>query len=138
MLTFCGPQRLPTTCTRWPRTRSSCGMARSSPSHSPARLRPRAQIHLHSGVRHDLDRGQAMSRVRVIAREIALRGIWVIFMTEVLDGLATFLLPFLPNIAAFVLVTFSPLRRLRQPLKFFVSGFASGVIAALLSARHLQ
>jgi hypothetical protein len=55
-------------------------------------------------------------------------------MTEVLDGLATFLLPFLPSIAAFVLVTFSSLRRLRQPLKFFVSGFASGVIAALLSA----
>jgi predicted exporter len=36
-------------------------------------------------------------------------------------------------IAAFVLVTFSPLRRLRQPAKFFVIGFASGVIADLLS-----
>jgi hypothetical protein len=55
-------------------------------------------------------------------------------MTEVLDGLALFLLPFLPSIAAFVLVTFSPLRRLRQPAKFFVIGFASGIIAALLSA----
>src|SRR2546428_9609935 len=43
MLTSCGPQRLPTTCTRWPRTRSSCGTARSWPSHSPARLRPRAE-----------------------------------------------------------------------------------------------
>ena len=33
-----------------------------------------------------------------------------------------------------MLVTFSPLRRLRQPVKFLVIGFASGVIAALLSA----
>jgi hypothetical protein len=55
-------------------------------------------------------------------------------MTELVDGLALFLLPFLPSIAAFVLVMFSPLRRLRQPVKFFVIGFASGVIAALLSA----
>ena len=33
-----------------------------------------------------------------------------------------------------MLVTCSPLRRLRQPVKFLVIGFASGVIAALLSA----
>jgi hypothetical protein len=63
-----------------------------------------------------------------------VREIAVIFMTELLDGLALFLLPFLPSIAAFVLVTFSPLRRVHQPAKFFVTGFASGVIAALLSA----
>jgi hypothetical protein len=55
-------------------------------------------------------------------------------MPELVDGPALFLLPFLPCIAAFVLVTFSPLRRLRQPAKFFVTGFASCVIAALLSA----
>lgn len=55
-------------------------------------------------------------------------------MTELLDGLAILFLPFLPCITAFVLVMFSPLRRLRQPIKFFVTGLASGVIAALLSA----
>jgi hypothetical protein len=54
-------------------------------------------------------------------------------LTELLDGLALFFLPFLPSITAFVLVTLSPLRRLRQPVKFFVIGFAGGVIAALLS-----
>ncbi len=35
---------------------------------------------------------------------------------------------------AFVLSAFSPFRRLRQPVKLFVIGFASGAIAALLSA----
>jgi hypothetical protein len=55
-------------------------------------------------------------------------------MRELLDGLTIFLLPFLPSITAFVLVTFSSLGRLRQPVKFFVIGFASGAIAALLSA----
>ncbi len=55
-------------------------------------------------------------------------------MTELLDGLAILFLPFLPFSTAFVLVMFSPLGRLRQPGKFFVTGFASGVIAALLSA----
>jgi predicted membrane-bound spermidine synthase len=58
------------------------------------------------------------------------------FMTEpeLLDSILGLAIFFLPSITAFVLVTFSPLRRLRQPLKFFVFGFASGVIAALLSA----
>jgi hypothetical protein len=59
-------------------------------------------------------------------------------MTEVVEGLAIFFLPFLPFIAAFVLVTFSPLSQLRQPAKFFVTGFASGVIAALLVAREMD
>ena len=58
----------------------------------------------------------------------------MILVTELLDGLAIFVLPFLPCITAFVLVAFSPLRRLRQPVKFFVIGSASGAIAALLSA----
>src|SRR5215475_5813266 len=52
-------------------------------------------------------------------------------MTEVLDTIFILVIFFLPTIVAFVLVTFSPLRRLRQPLKFFVIGFASGVVAAL-------
>jgi ketosteroid isomerase-like protein len=43
MPTFCGAQRLPTTCTSWAPTRSSFGTARSWPSHSPARLRQRAE-----------------------------------------------------------------------------------------------
>ena len=58
----------------------------------------------------------------------------MILVTELLDGLAIFVFPFLPCITAFVLVAFSPLRRLRQPVKFFVIGSASGAIAALLSA----
>jgi hypothetical protein len=55
-------------------------------------------------------------------------------MRELLDGLTIVLIPFLPSITAFVLVTFSSLRRLRQPVKLFVIGFAGGAIAALLSA----
>src|SRR5262245_63217838 len=43
MPTFCGPRRLPTTCTRWARTRSSCATARSLPSRSPARSLTRAK-----------------------------------------------------------------------------------------------
>ncbi len=43
MLTFCGRQRLPTTCTRLARTRSSCGTARSWRNRSPARSRPSAE-----------------------------------------------------------------------------------------------
>ncbi len=41
--TFYGLPRRPTTCTSWARTRSSCGAARSWPSHSPARLRARSE-----------------------------------------------------------------------------------------------
>ena len=52
-------------------------------------------------------------------------------MTGVLDTIFILAIFFLPTIMAFVLVTFSPLRRLRQLLKFFVIGFASGVVATL-------
>jgi len=40
---------------------------------------------------------------------------------------------FSPLITAFAIVAFSPLRQLRQPLRFIVLGFANGVIAALVS-----
>src|SRR5262245_54997732 len=40
---------------------------------------------------------------------------------------------FSPVITAFALVAFSPLRQLRQPLRFIVLGFVNGVIAALVS-----
>jgi hypothetical protein len=40
---------------------------------------------------------------------------------------------FSPLITAFALVAFSPLRQLRQPLRFIVFGFTNGVIAALVS-----
>src|SRR5262249_34643903 len=63
MLTFCGPQRLPTTCTSWARTRSLCGTARSWPSHSPAGLRPRAE-NLHSGDKILTRRTMQMSKVK--------------------------------------------------------------------------
>ena len=60
-----------------------------------------------------------------------------IVVEEGLDIISTILgiiIFFAPLITAFVLVTFSPLRTVRQPLKFFVTGFASAVTAALLSA----
>ena len=40
-------------------------------------------------------------------------------MTELLDSVLGLAIFFLPSITAFVLVTSPPLRRLRQPLKFF-------------------
>jgi hypothetical protein len=55
-------------------------------------------------------------------------------MSDLLDSIIRLAILFLPCITAFLLVTFSPLRRLRQPVKFFVIGFTNGVIAALLSA----
>jgi len=54
-------------------------------------------------------------------------------MTEFLDdifGLAFF---FGPSIAAFALAAFSPLRRLSQPARLLVIGFASGAVAAFFS-----
>src|SRR5215831_8378333 len=45
MLTFYGPQKLPTTCTSLVRTHSLSGTARSWPSHSLPRLRPSAEKH---------------------------------------------------------------------------------------------
>ena len=53
---------------------------------------------------------------------------------DIISSILGIIIFFAPLITAFVLVTFSPLRRVRQPQKFFVTGFASGVTAALLSA----
>ena len=53
---------------------------------------------------------------------------------DIISSILGIIIFFAPLITAFVLVTFSPLRRVRQPLKFFVTGFASAVTAALLSA----
>jgi hypothetical protein len=53
---------------------------------------------------------------------------------DITSSILGILIFFAPCITAFVLVTFSPIGRLRQPLKFFVIGFATGVTAALLSA----
>ena len=52
-------------------------------------------------------------------------------MEEALDGIFILGVFFLPIIITFVLVTFSPVRRLRQPLKCFVIALTSGVVAAL-------
>jgi hypothetical protein len=54
-------------------------------------------------------------------------------MTEGLDNFLGLVIFFSPCIAAFALVTFSPLRQLRQPVRLFVIGLANGAIAALLS-----
>jgi len=55
-------------------------------------------------------------------------------MTEGLDNFLGLVIFFSPCIAAFALVTFSPLRQLRQPVRLFVIGLANGAIAALLAA----
>jgi hypothetical protein len=54
-------------------------------------------------------------------------------MTEGLDNFLGLVIFFSPCIAAFALVTFSPLRQLRQPVRLFVIGLANGAIAASLS-----
>jgi hypothetical protein len=56
----------------------------------------------------------------------------VITTEELLDGILGLAIFFGPSITAFALVAFSPLRRLRQSLRFFAIGCASGVVAALL------
>jgi hypothetical protein len=55
-------------------------------------------------------------------------------MTEGLDNLLGLVIFFSPCIAAFALITFSPLRQLRQPVRLFVIGLANGAIVAFLSA----
>jgi len=54
-------------------------------------------------------------------------------MAELLDTIIGIGIFFAPAITAFVLVSFSPLRQLRQPTRLFAIGFASGAIAALFS-----
>jgi hypothetical protein len=54
-------------------------------------------------------------------------------MTEWLDSILGLVIFFSPCITAFALVTFSPLRQLRQPVRLFVIGLANGAIAAFLS-----
>jgi hypothetical protein len=54
-------------------------------------------------------------------------------MTEGLDNFLGLVIFFSPCVAAFALVTFSPLRQLRQPVRLFVIGLANGAIAAFLS-----
>jgi hypothetical protein len=54
-------------------------------------------------------------------------------MTEGLDNFLGLVIFFSPCIAAFALVTFLPLRQLRQPVRLFVIGLANGAIAAFLS-----
>ncbi len=54
-------------------------------------------------------------------------------MEQPLDSIIGMAIFFGPCIAAFALITFSPLRQLPQPAKLFVIGFATGAVAALLS-----
>jgi len=54
-------------------------------------------------------------------------------MTEFLDGIFGLAFFFGPSITAFALATFSPLRRLSQPVKLLVIGIASGAVAAFFS-----
>ena len=53
--------------------------------------------------------------------------------TQPLDSIIGMAIFFGPCIAAFALATFSPLRQLRQPIKLFAIGLATGALAALLS-----
>jgi len=54
-------------------------------------------------------------------------------MEELLDGMFGLLLFWSPVVTPFVLVTFTPVKRLHQPIKFFVVGIVSGIVAAFLS-----
>lgn len=57
-------------------------------------------------------------------------------MEEGLDSISTilgFIIFFSPFITPFVVVTFTPIRRLRQPIKFFAVGIVSGVVGAFFS-----
>ena len=57
-------------------------------------------------------------------------------MEEGLDSISSILgiiIFFAPFITAFVVVTFTPIRRLRQPTKFLAVGIASGVVGAFFS-----
>src|SRR5262245_15961587 len=54
-------------------------------------------------------------------------------MEERLDSLFGFIIFFSPLITPFVLLTFTPIRRLRQPMKFLAIGIISGVVAAFFS-----
>ena len=57
-------------------------------------------------------------------------------MEEGLDTISSilgFIIFFAPFITPFVVVTFTPIRRLRQPIKFFAVGIVSGVVAAFFS-----
>ena len=53
-------------------------------------------------------------------------------MTERLDDILGAAMFFSPCIAAFALVAFSPLGKLRQPLRLIVVGVANGVIVAFV------
>ena len=50
-----------------------------------------------------------------------------------IDSILGFIIFFAPFITPFVLVTFTPIRQLRQPIKFFAIAIVSGVVAALFS-----
>jgi len=50
-----------------------------------------------------------------------------------IDSILGFIIFFAPIITPFVLVTFTPIRQLRQPIKCFSIAFVSGVVAAFFS-----
>ena len=50
-----------------------------------------------------------------------------------IDSILGFIIFFAPFMTPFVLVTFTAIRRLRQPIKFFAIGIVNGVVAAVFS-----
>ena len=61
-------------------------------------------------------------------------------MEEGLDSISSILgiiIFFAPFIMPFVVVTFTPIRRLRQPMKFFAVGIVSGVVGAFFSVMSM-
>ena len=52
---------------------------------------------------------------------------------DIVSSILGFIIFFAPFITPFVIVTFTPMRRLRQPIKFFAVGIVSGVVGAFFS-----
>ena len=52
---------------------------------------------------------------------------------DIISSILGIIIFFAPFVTPFVVVTFTPIRRLRQPIKFFAVGIVSGVVAAFFS-----
>ena len=52
---------------------------------------------------------------------------------DIVSSILGFIIFFAPFITPFVIVTFTPMKRLRQPIKFFAVGIVNGVVGAFFS-----
>lgn len=52
---------------------------------------------------------------------------------DIISSILGFIIFFAPFITPFVIITVTPMKRLRQPIKFFAVGIVSGVVGAFFS-----